>query len=102
MPKRQPDDDDMGEAWREYRRAQQERRAARLPVRTEEILALTGKGFDVRQITDFQFRVDGALDLYPIHRRYHHLPSQKRGDYKNALAIAVRMLRNGAERRTQA
>ncbi len=61
-------DDDMGEAWREYRRAQQQRRADRIGPRTDEILALRGKGFDVKPLTDFQFRIDGKLDLFPIHR----------------------------------
>lgn len=84
-----------GELWREYRRAQQQRRAARLPIRTQEILKLRAKGFDVRELTEFQFRVDGALDLYPIHRRYHVLKTGKRGGYSNALACAVRVLRGG-------
>lgn len=96
------DDEDLGGAWREYRRAQQERRAARLPVQTEAILALRGKGFDVRQITDYQFRIDGALDLYPIHRRFHDLRTQRRGtramvtlgrSYREPMDIAVRTLR---------
>jgi len=81
--------------WREYRRAQQQRRAERLPKRTDEILALRGKGYDVRQLSDYQFRVDGALDFYPIHRRYHHITTGKRGDYKNPLSTAIRLLKGG-------
>lgn len=87
------DDEGMGEVWREYRRAQQERRAERLPGRTEEILALKAKGYDVRQLSEYQFRIDGALDLYPIHRRYHALKVNQRGDYKSALAVAVKFLK---------
>lgn len=86
-------DDPTSEDWREYRRAQQQRRQERHGPRRADILALRGKGFDVVALTDFQFRVDGALDLYPIHRRYHHLPTKQRGDYKNAMEVAVRLLR---------
>src|SRR5688572_28549993 len=67
------EDDDIGAAWKDYRQAQQDRRALRLPIRTEEILALRQDGFDVRQLTEYQFRVDGKLDLYPTHRRYHDI-----------------------------
>src|SRR5262245_27159045 len=81
------------ELWREYRRAQQQRRADRLPPRTAEILALRGKGFHVEALTDYQFRVDGALDLFPIHRRFHDLKRQQRGGYQNVLDIAIRRLR---------
>src|SRR4051812_13942311 len=89
---------DESALWREYRRAQQERRASRLGPRTDEILALQGKGFHVRALTDFQFRIDSTLDLYPIHKRYHHLPTEKRGDYHNALACAVKFCRSLRER----
>jgi hypothetical protein len=90
------DDVDMSDLWREYRRAQQERRASRLGPRTDEILALAGKGFDVRVLTEYQFRIDGALDLFPIHRRFHDLKTQARGGYQNALDVAIRRLRTRA------
>ena len=89
------DDDDMGDAWREYRRAQQQRRGDRLGPRTAEIEALAGKGFDVRTLSAYQFRIDGTLDLYPIHRRFHHLPTQQRGGYRHPLDVAMRFLRRG-------
>lgn len=94
--RRQVEDVDIGDLWREYRRAQQERRASRLGPRTDEILALSGKGFDVVPLTSYQFRIDGALDLFPIHRRFHDLKTQTRGGYRNAMDIAVRRLRSRA------
>jgi hypothetical protein len=89
------DDDDSGEVWREYRREQQQRRTDRLGPRSDEIRALAGQGFTVREMTAYQFRVDGALDLYPIHRRYHLIKSGKRGGYRSAAEIAGRLLRRG-------
>lgn len=86
---------DAGEIWEGYREAQQARRRIRLPIRQQEILALRGKGYDVVEMNDgYCFRIDGKLDLYPIHRRWHFLPRNVRGDYKNALACCVKLLKH--------
>jgi hypothetical protein len=87
------DDGSMGPVWKAYREAQQARRARRLPDRTEEILRLRADNFSVKRLTDYQFRVDGRLDLYPIHRRYHDTKTNKRGTYQTAKQIAIRVLR---------
>lgn len=88
---------DVSESWKEYGRAQRQRRTDRLPIRQGEILALRAKGFDVQDMNGgYQFRVDGKLDLYPIHRRYHVLQANQRGTYQNVLACAVKFLRSGA------
>ncbi len=84
-------DDDIGAAWKEYRAAQQERRAARLPARTSEILHLKELGYRVRRLSDYQFRINEQLDLYPIHRRYHVLRTGKRGTYHTAGEIVGRL-----------
>lgn len=92
-PRKAEKPNETNEMWREYEQAQRERRAARLPIRTQEILDLRGDNFDVRPLTEFQFRVDGRLDLYPTHRRYHDITSGHRGTYHNAYAVAVRYCR---------
>jgi hypothetical protein len=94
----QQDDDGMGPVWKAYKEAQQHRRHIRLPIRTEEIERLRADNFRVRRLTDYQFRIDEALDLYPIHRRYHVLATNKRGTYQTAKQIAVRVLRSGESR----
>ena len=71
------------ETWTQWRHDQQVRRAKRLPVRTAEILALKRQGYDVEQRTDYHFRVNGRLDLWPIHNRWHDLLTQERGGAKN-------------------
>ena len=86
---------DIGDVYRAMRDEQRERRAARLPIRTDEILALQDAGFTVRKLTDYQFRVNEAVDLYPIHRRYHFLKSHRRGQYRNALAFVQGIFREG-------
>ena len=78
-------DNEISEQWKEYREEQKERRQERLPKRTEEIQSLTFLGFKVEQMTEYQFRVNDRLDLYPIHNRYHDIENNKRGGYKNAV-----------------
>jgi len=68
------------EMWKDYRKDQQERRSNRLSKRTNEILSL--KGHIVKQLTPYQFRIDGKVDVYPTHNRYHILATGKRGDYR--------------------
>lgn len=75
--------------WSWYKHEQQARRARRLPIRTEEILALKRQGYDVQQKTAYHFRINGVLDLWPIHNRWHDLRTQERGGAKN-LAIFVK------------
>ena len=84
------------EMWRAVRRDRQEQRAERLPGRQGEILALRGHGFGVRQLTEYQFRIDGTLDLFPTRRRFHHIPTDTRGSYTDALMCARTMLNETA------
>ena len=77
------------EDWQQYRREQQLRREKRLPVRTDAILSLRRQGYIVEQKTDYHFRVNGRMDLWPIHNRWHDLKTQERGGAKD-LAIFVK------------
>lgn len=78
------------EDFRQYKDEQQARRKERLPIRVAEIMALTNEGYKVEKKTDYQFRIENVYDLYPIHNRWHHLPSGKRGGAEN-LADFIRM-----------
>jgi hypothetical protein len=74
-----------------------------LPERQAEILALRERGYDVVERDDgYCFRIDRMLDLYPVHRRYHFIPTNKRGGYGSTtpLQICERFLRRtNADRR---
>lgn len=72
------------ELWNEYRAEQKARRAERLPLRQQEIDALTADGFRIERKSEYHFRVNGALDLWPTHNRYHDLKRNKRGGYRSA------------------
>lgn len=72
-----------GEFCRELREAQQERRRKRLPIRTDAIRSLAAEGFRIEEKTPYQFRIEGVLDVYPIHNRYHDLKRNRRGGYRD-------------------
>lgn len=73
---------DDGIMWDHYRIEQKMRRRQRLPVRTATIMELRDEGYSVKQMTEFQFRVKGRLDIYPIHHRYHDIKTGERGGFK--------------------
>jgi hypothetical protein len=77
------------ESWREYRQEQQARREKRLPVRTAAILALRSEGFVVTKLTEYCFRINGRLDLYPVHNRWHDIQTNQRGGARD-LVVFVR------------
>ena len=81
---------ETSELWRDYREEQKTRRLERLPKRTEEILSLSKLGFKVEQKTEYQFRINDRLDLYPIHNRYHDIEKNRRGGYKNVCEFVNR------------
>lgn len=70
--------------WQQYREEQKQRRADRLPDRKAEIEALSPL-VNVEKKTDYQYRINDTLDLYPIHRRFHNIKTGKRGNYTRYL-----------------
>lgn len=83
----------MHPAWEEYRRAQSNRRGDRMPQRRAEVEALRGNAYDVVELAFGHFRIDGKLDLYLLHRRFHYLPTDTRGGYIKAKEVAAQWLR---------
>ena len=83
-----------GDDWHAYRFEQQRRREQRLPIRTEAIMALRRQGYTVEQHTEYQFRVNGRLDLYPIHNRWHDLRTQERGGTRDLAVFTKERFRH--------
>lgn len=69
--------------WDQYKSEQRQRRQTRLPVRQLEIESLSELGYAVEKKTEFQYRINGVVDLYPIHNRWHNIKTNKRGGAKN-------------------
>lgn len=69
--------------WESYRGQQQVRRKNRLGPRSEAILALKVQGYMVEQKTEYHFRINNRLDVWPIHNRWHDLKTNQRGGCAN-------------------
>lgn len=46
-----------------------------------ELKAIRKAGFDVLELTPYQFRVNHVIDLYPKRRKFHNIKSKQRGHY---------------------
>lgn len=46
--------------------------------------------WNVKVFTPYHLRVEGVLDIYPTNRRYHYLPTGKRGTYTQNVYDLVR------------
>jgi hypothetical protein len=55
----------------------------------EQILALTEQKLNVKRITDYQYRVDNWIDLYPTSNTYHLLKANKRGSIDKSMPLSI-------------
>lgn len=84
---------DMGDFWRDVKKASREHKSEVLPQRIAEIRALEAKGYRVVEMNaGVQFRINGKLDLYPVHRKWHFIPANSRGRYIKVENIVGRKL----------
>lgn len=81
--------------WREVRHERQAERADARATWTAAIEALRDHGHHVERITEYQFRVNSTLDLYPTRRRYHDIPTGHRGFYREPLELVERIFPKG-------
>jgi hypothetical protein len=70
------------EMWRLHRRDVQARNAKRRDAGIPAINALTERGHTVTWLSPYQARIDGVVDLFPTHRKYHVLKTGQRGGYR--------------------
>lgn len=72
----------MSEVIDDFRALKEHTRRQRQSSRahgTEEIQNLVG--YRVKQLTEYHFRINHVLDIYPTQRRWHNLKTRKRGGY---------------------
>lgn len=46
---------------------------------------LRALGHEIEEKTDYHFRVNGTLDVYPVNRRYHDIKKNERGGYRDVI-----------------
>lgn len=75
-------DENQKEDWDQHAKDMSEMRERRRNQFHAAKRDLRRLGFDVREITAFQFRVNETLDIYPSNRRYHDIRKNQRGDIR--------------------
>jgi hypothetical protein len=84
---------DMREAWDDYKEFKAAEKAAYMPARIAAIMSLRESGHEVRVLVEgVHYRVDGRLDLYPVHRRWHDIKANRRGWYRDPSQCVSRAL----------
>lgn len=73
-------------AMREHRRRQNEKRRDR-NVEWIERFRQDNPDSEVEEITPYQFRIDGFLDIYPTNQKFHNIETGKRGFYHTIAQI---------------
>jgi hypothetical protein len=48
--------------------------------------------YTVKYLTEYQWRINGTIDLYVVNRRYHDLKSNKRGSYQDMFSFLATQL----------
>jgi len=45
--------------------------------------ALRKLGYEIKELTEYQFRVNGVLDIYITNNKWHDLKTGERGEYES-------------------
>ncbi len=53
--------------------------------------------YEVKKLTEYQWRINGVLDLYPTNRLYHDIKQNKRGTYRDAMGFCAQFFREDSE-----
>ena len=86
---------DTGEAFREAKNALRTVRDVRRRHTTPKIKALRGDGFEVKELTEYHYRINGVLDLFPTSNKWHDLTTGKRGRARDLVDFARHRLTRG-------
>ena len=51
----------------------------------EKLEVLIAYDYQVQRLTQYQYRINGILDIYPVNKRWHDLRNGDRGSYDEML-----------------
>lgn len=87
---------DEGDYWRDvnahFKKKKQERDSRIRPI-IENKLEKLSKKYSVEKKTEYQYRINEVLDIYPQNQRYHDIKKNKRGDYQNMIKFVNNFFR---------
>lgn len=58
-----------------------------------KLLARLNNKYEVKKLTEYQWRINGVLDLYPTNRLYHDIKNNKRGNYRDAMGFCEKFFK---------
>ena len=68
--------------WKKHAKQMDNMRRSRRNEFWQVIKEFRRLGFEVREITPYQFRFNDCLDIYPSNKRYRELVKRSRGDIR--------------------
>ncbi len=90
---------DDGDMWRNHRQHIQKKKEARLRKGEESMEELVALDFSVFPLSEYHFRINYTLDVWPSTGKWHDRSSGKRGTYSNLLEF-VKQHFNGTNKIT--
>lgn len=72
---------DTNALWRQHKELQRLRRNKRRPERMDKLLTLRKEGFSIELKSEYCVRINGRLDIWLTHNRYHDIRENKRGGF---------------------
>lgn len=76
-------DEETKEMWKNHSDEIKQMKKRRCFKFRSIIKELRELGFEVKEVTSFQFRINEMIDIYPSNRKYHNLITRKRGDIRD-------------------
>lgn len=70
------------EMWREHKKQMENMRRKRRDQIHSLISKFRSLGFEVKKISQYQYRFNGLVDIFPSNKRYFNLQTKERGDIR--------------------
>jgi hypothetical protein len=74
--------DDEKQAWRDHAKQMNNMRNARRYQFKEVIADFERMGFEVKEVSPFQYRFNDCVDIFPSNKRFYDLKTRERGDIR--------------------
>ena len=68
--------------WKQHKKDMTNMRRRRQSDFRDVIKEFRRMGFEVRELTPFQYRFNECIDIYPANKRFHDLKNNVRGDIR--------------------
>ena len=75
--------DEEKQAWRKHAKEMENMRNTRRFQFRQVIREFEAMGFEVKEVSQYQYRFNDCIDIFPSNRRYHDLKTHKRGDIRD-------------------